>query len=195
MSTGQAILAAMTLRIRPTTLNDIAALPAIERAAAGRFRDFPALAWLADGEVISAEQHLDYVERGLSWLALANDQPVGFILAEAHPSSLFIVELSVDLDWQGKGIGRQLIACVADCARKRGLTALTLTTFRDVPWNAPFYARLGFEKMTTLTPELRQKREEETAHGFAYETRCAMRLPLQYRPVALRLPGLQNPEQ
>ena len=50
MSTGQAILAAMTLRIRPTTLNDIAALPAIERAAAGRFRDFPALAWLADGE-------------------------------------------------------------------------------------------------------------------------------------------------
>ena len=103
MSTGQAILAAMTLRIRPTTLNDVAALPAIERAAAGRFRDFPALAWLADGEVISAEQHLDYVERGLSWLALANDQPVGFILAEAHPSSLFIVELSVDLDWQEQG--------------------------------------------------------------------------------------------
>lgn len=178
MSTGQAILAAMTLRIRPTTLNDIAALPAIERAAAGRFRDFPALAWLADGEVISAEQHLGYVERGLSWLALANDQPVGFILAEAHPSSLFIVELSVDLDWQGKGIGRQLITCVADHARRKGLTALTLTTFRDVPWNAPFYARLGFEKMTTLTPELRRKREEETAHGFAYETRCAMHLPL-----------------
>ena len=166
----------MTIRIRPTTRNDVAALSAIERAAAGRFRDFPALAWLADGEVISAEQHLGYVERGLSWLALANDHPVGFILAEAHPSSLFIVELSVDLEWQGKGIGRQLIACVADHARNRGLT--TLTTFRDVPWNAPFYARLGFEKMTTLTPELRQKREEETAHGFAYETRCAMRLPL-----------------
>lgn len=178
MSTGQAILAAMTIRIRPTTLSDVAALSAIERAAAGRFRDIPELAWLADGEVIPAEQHLDYAERGLSWLALANDQPVGFVLAEAHPSSLFIVELSVDLDWQGKGIGRQLIARVADCARKRGLTALMLTTFRDVPWNAPFYARLGFEMMTRLTPELRRKREEETAHGFAYESRCAMRLPL-----------------
>ncbi|KUR02457.1 GNAT family N-acetyltransferase [Enterobacter cloacae complex sp. P3B] len=168
----------MTIRIRPTTLSDVAALSAIERAAAGRFRDIPELAWLADGEVIPAEQHLDYAERGLSWLALANDQPVGFVLAEAHPSSLFIVELSVDLDWQGKGIGRQLIACVADCARKRGLTALTLTTFRDVPWNAPFYARLGFEMMTRLTPELREKREEETAHGLAYDSRCAMRLPL-----------------
>ncbi|WP_048999311.1 GNAT family N-acetyltransferase [Enterobacter bugandensis] len=168
----------MTIRIRPTTLSDVAALSAIERAAAGRFRDIPELAWLADGEVIPAEQHLDYAERGLSWLALANDQPVGFVLAEAHPSSLFIVELSVDLDWQGKGIGRQLIARVADCARKRGLTALTLTTFRDVPWNAPFYARLGFEMMTRLTPELREKREEETAHGLAYDSRCAMRLPL-----------------
>lgn len=178
MSTGQAILAAMTIRIRPTTLSDVTALPAIERAAAGRFRDIPELAWLADGEVISAEQHLEYTERGLSWLALANGQPVGFILAEAHPSSLFIVELSVDLDWQGKGTGRQLIACLADHARKKGLTSLTLTTFRDVPWNAPFYARLGFERVTELTPELRQKREEEAAHGLAYEARCAMRLPL-----------------
>ena len=168
----------LNITVRPTHPGDVTALPAIERAAGERFRDYPELAWLAEGEVISAEQHLDYVERGLSWLALANDQPVGFILAEAHPSSLFIVELSVDLDWQGKGIGRRLIACVADQARKRGLASLTLTTFRDVPWNAPFYARLGFEMITTLTPELREKREEETAHGFAYETRCAMRLPL-----------------
>ncbi|MCX5575050.1 GNAT family N-acetyltransferase [Enterobacter sp. E-TC7] len=172
----------MNIYIRPTTSDDVAALPAIERAAGERFRDDPDLAWLADGEVISAEQHLDYAERGLSWLALANDRPVGFILTEAHPSSLFIVELSVDLAWQGKGIGRQLIARAADHARKLGLTSLTLTTFRNVPWNAPFYARMGFEMMTTLTPELREKREEETAHGLAYESRCAMRLPLNRRP-------------
>ncbi|WP_368267856.1 GNAT family N-acetyltransferase [Enterobacter cloacae] len=168
----------LNITVRPTHPGDVTALPAIERAAGERFRDYPELAWLAEGDVISAEQHLDYAERGLSWLALANDQPVGFILAELHVSSLFIVELSVHLDWQGKGIGRRLIACVADQARKRGLASLTLTTFRDVPWNAPFYARLGFEMITTLTPELREKREEETAHGLAYDARCAMRLPL-----------------
>ncbi|WJW86601.1 MULTISPECIES: GNAT family N-acetyltransferase [Enterobacter] len=168
----------LNITLRPTRPGDVAALPAIERAAGKRFREVPELAWLADGEVISAEQHLEYVERELSWLARVNDRPVGFILTEAHSSSLFIVELSVDLNWQGKGIGRQLIACAADHARTLGLASLTLTTFRDVPWNAPFYAKLGFKKMTTLTPELRQKREEETAHGFAYETRCAMRLPL-----------------
>lgn len=168
----------LNITVRPTRPGDVTALPAIERAAGERFRDYPELAWLAEGEVISAEQHLDYAERGLSWLALANDQPVGFILAELHVSSLFIVEISVHLDWQGKGIGRRLIACVADQARKRGLASLTLTTFRDVPWNAPFYARLGFEMITTLTPELREKREEETAHGLAYDARCVMRLPL-----------------
>ena len=168
----------LNITVRPTRPGDVTALPAIERAAGERFRDYPELAWLAEGEVISAEQHLDYAERGLSWLALANDQPVGFILAELHVSSLFIVELSVHLDWQGKGIGRRLIACVADQARKRGLASLTLTTFRDVPWNAPFYARLGFEMITTLTPELREKREEEMAHGLAYDARCGMRLPL-----------------
>jgi GNAT superfamily N-acetyltransferase len=178
MSTAQAILAAMHIHIRATAPDDVTALPAIERAAGARFRDDPTLAWLADGEVISAEQHLAYAERGLSWLALADTRPVGFILAEAHSSSLFIVELSVDLDWQGKGIGRQLIACAADHARERGLASLTLTTFRNVPWNAPFYARLGFEYVTELTPELRQKREEETAHGLAFDSRCAMRLPL-----------------
>ena len=94
------------ITVRPTRSGDVAALSAIERAAAGRFRDIPEFAWLADGEVITAEQHLDYAERGFSWLALANDRPVGFILTEAHASSLFIVELSVDRAWQGKGIGR-----------------------------------------------------------------------------------------
>lgn len=168
----------LNITVRPTRCDDVYALPAIERAAGERFRRYPELAWLAEGEVISAEQHLEYAERGQSWLALANDRPVGFILTEAHSSSLFIVELSVDLDWQGKGIGRQLIACVADHARKLGLTSLTLTTFRDVPWNAPFYARLGFEQIAELTAELRQKRDDEAAHGLAYESRCAMRLSL-----------------
>ncbi|MEG7491683.1 GNAT family N-acetyltransferase [Enterobacter hormaechei] len=164
--------------LRPTRIDDVAALPAIERAAGQRFRDVPELAWLSDNEVICVEDHLGYAGRGLSWLALADDRRVGFILAEAHPSSLFIVELSVHLDWQGRGLGRQLIARAVAHARSLGLNSLTLTTFRDVPWNAPFYRRLGFEMLTTLTPELRQKREEETAHGLAYGSRCAMRLPL-----------------
>lgn len=170
----------MDMIFRPTTHHDAAALPAVERAAGQRFQHIPALAWLADGPVISAARHDAFVEQGLSWSALAGNHPVGFILAEVHSSSLFIVELSVHLDWQGNGIGRQLIACAVEHARAMGLGSLTLTTFSDVPWNAPFYARLGFVEVPehALTPALRQKREEEAAQGFAYGSRCAMRLPL-----------------
>lgn len=175
---NRAILPAMNITCRPTHPFDVAALPAIERAAARRFRQYPELAWLADSEVLSSQQHLDFVRQGLSWLAIAENQPVGFILAEAHRASLFIAELSVHLAWQGHGIGRELLRCAIDNARERGFSSLTLTTFRDVPWNAPFYARMGFEYEAdeALAPELQQKRAQEAAHGLAFGTRCAMRL-------------------
>nr|VUD35203.1 Histone acetyltransferase HPA2 [Raoultella sp. NCTC 9187] len=56
----------------------------------------------------------------------------------------FIVEIAVHQQWQGRGIGRMMLTRVADTARAMGYPALTLTTFREVPWNAPFYTRLGF---------------------------------------------------
>lgn len=93
---------------------------------------------------------------------------------------LFIVELSVHQASQGIGLGRRLLSDVAVEAKARSFTSLTLTTFRDVPWNAPWYARMGFEMLpeTSLNAALRQKLAQEVAHGMAYESRCAMRLML-----------------
>lgn len=171
----------MNITLRATTLADTAALPAIERSAGQRFLLIPELAWIADDCGITLAQHRQYTENKMSWLAIADEIPVGFLLAEALPSSLFIAEISLQKEWQGKGIGRRLICYVAEQAREQGYTSLTLTTFRDVPWNAPWYARLGFEMLAeeTLPAKLRQKREEEAAHGLAYESRCAMRLMLR----------------
>lgn len=170
----------MTFSCRPTTQFDIAALPAIERAAGQRFAQIPELAWLAEGPVISVDQHQQAASDGLSWVVLAGDCPVGFLLAEAQDDSLFITEISLHLACQGQGLGRRLIDFVAAVARERGFTSLTLTTFRQVSWNAPWYARMGFEILpeAALTAALRQKRQEESAHGLAYESRCAMRLML-----------------
>lgn len=170
----------MNLSFRHTTLTDIANLPDIERSAGQRFRQIPSLAWIADDRVISLAQHRQYADSGMSWLALADNHPVGFLLAEELGSSLFIAEVSLHQQWQGKGIGRRLIDYVAKQAREKGYTSLTLTTFRDVPWNAPLYARIGFEMLAdeTLPATLRQKREEEAAHGLAFASRCAMRLRL-----------------
>lgn len=171
----------MTLLFRPTAAADCAALPAIERAASQRFLPLPELAWLASGPVITCEQHQQYSHDELSWLALSDDDPIGFVVAEAQGTSLFIVEISLHIAWQGQGLGRRLLIYVAEQARQKGFTALTLTTFRDVPWNAPWYARMGFEILSeaTSSAEIRHKRTEETAHGLAYESRCAMRLTLE----------------
>ncbi|HGK7505570.1 GNAT family N-acetyltransferase [Kluyvera cryocrescens] len=170
----------MTFSVRPTTRHDIAALPAIEHAAGQRFTQIPELAWLAAGPVISVGQHQQAASAGMSWVVLAGDCPVGFLLAEAQDASLFIVEISLHRAWQGQGLGRRLIDFVATVAKERGFTSLTLTTFRQVSWNAPWYARMGFEILpeAALTAALRQKRQEESAHGLAYESRCAMRLML-----------------
>jgi hypothetical protein len=55
--------------------------------------------------------------------------------------------------------------------------ALTLTTFRDVPWNAPYYARLGFVMLgpAELGPELRDLIERETISIPSDAARVAMR--------------------
>ncbi|QIR29029.1 GNAT family N-acetyltransferase [Kluyvera genomosp. 3] len=171
----------MIYTFRPTSPADISALPAIERAAAQRFALLPEFSWLAAGPVICAERHQHFVSQAMSWLALADDRPVGFLLAEAHDASLFIVEFSLHLDWQGRGLGRRLMAYAIEQAREKGFSALTLTTFRDVPWNAPWYARMGFEIVpeALLNDALRQKLREEAAHGLAAESRCAMRLALR----------------
>ena len=170
----------MIFSVRPTTIADTALLPAIEQDAGQRFRDIPELTRIADGPVISLENHQQFVRRGMSWVALADNRPVGFLLAEAQGKSLFIVEISLHRAWQGKGLGRKLMAYMQAWASQRRFSELTLTTFRDVPWNAPWYARMGFEMLpeTSLSAALRPKLAQEVAHGMAYESRCAMRLML-----------------
>ena len=147
----------MNITLRATTLADTAALPAIERSAGQRFLLIPELAWIAEDQMLSAAQHQAFAAAGMSWLAQVDALPVGFLVAETLGSSLFIAELSLHLEWQGKGIGRRLIEYVAEQAHAKGYT-------------------LAEE---TLPAKLRQKREEEAAHGLAFESRCAMHLMLR----------------
>jgi hypothetical protein len=51
-----------------------------------------------------------------------------------------------------------------------------LTTYRDVPWNGPFYARRGFRTISRLGPGLRAIRDHEKAIGDdGFGPRIAMR--------------------
>ncbi|HDS1818743.1 TPA: GNAT family N-acetyltransferase [Pseudomonas putida] len=163
--------------IRPTLARDIPWLADVERSAAQAFAQLPALAWLAEGDVLDGAAHQHFVDAGASWLAEgAAGQILGFACARREQQALHIHEVSVRREAQGQGIGRMLLNRLVVEARIAGARELTLTTFADVLWNAPFYARYGFETIAEglLCPRLRKILASENAHGLT--GRCAMRL-------------------
>ncbi len=169
------------ITIRLAISEDADALPAIEQSAGLAFRAIPELAWLADGDNVSPGRHRALIAQGACWVAADDqDRPVGFLSAEVIGDALHIWELDVRLDRQGQGIGRALLErAIADVGR-RGLAAVTLTTFRAVTWNAPFYRKVGFRVLegAEIDERLATLLQEEAAHGLPADRRCAMRLDL-----------------
>ncbi|WP_438015126.1 GNAT family N-acetyltransferase [Sorangium sp. So ce315] len=107
-------------------------------------------------------------------------RPLAFLGAEAVGDELHIRELDVDLDHQGRGLGRRLLSHVIAWARTAKFQALTLTTFRTVPWNGPFYATMGFRELPPAETSARLAAilKNEARHGPNPAQRCAMRLDL-----------------
>lgn len=115
------------------------------------------------------------------WVAVdKNDVPVGFVYARRIEDHLYIQELDVLRAYQRRGIGGRLIDAVCGAAKGGGLAAVTLSTFADVPWNAPYYERLGFRalRQSSLTPGMRTIEKEEAAFGLDVSRRVFMRRTL-----------------
>jgi GNAT superfamily N-acetyltransferase len=163
--------------IRSARPDDLHALPLIERAAAAIFRSTP-YAYLADDDPVSAQ--VDLAEEHVWVAADQDDKPIAFALVHVLDASVHLHELDVHPDYAHQGLGRRLIATVADWARARGATALTLTTFDDVPWNGPHYTRLGFRTLdlATLSPGLQAVRQGESEAGLPMAKRICMQLDL-----------------
>jgi GNAT superfamily N-acetyltransferase len=155
-------------------------LPDIERSAARAFHRLPDLGWMPGNFVTSVEEHLASIARGTLWVAQKHGSVVGFLTADITGGELHIDEFNVQLDCQGRGIGSQLIAAALVYASANKLTAVTLTTFRTVPWNGPFYEIAGFKVLegTDIGPRLQTILDREVEHGLPRDKRCAMRLSI-----------------
>ena len=94
------------------------------------------------------------------------DPPVGFVSVDVVDGCAHIDQLSVLAEHGGRGTGRALLDRAVRWARDAGLGAVTLTAFRDVPWNAPFYRRAGFEVVDDPSPGLAALRAAERAEGL-----------------------------
>ena len=159
--------------------HDLGKLSAIERAAAMQFPDH-LITPKERVSVVPLSQLVEARENGRLWVALTwEQQPVGFIIVALEADAGFIVEVDVLPDHQGRGLGRALIQEVVDWAREKGLHRVTLTTFSDVPWNAPFYERLGFCRIdrNQLTKDFTRKLDDEERRGL--RGRVAMELLIE----------------
>ena len=162
--------------IRTGRQEDLPALDAIEQSGAETFTDFGQP--LVDGSPPApADQWAKALDDGLLWVAEDADVGViGFVAGEITDDGLYIEEVDVAMERQKQGNGRRLMQAAIDWARTARLPAVTLTTFRHIPFNAPFYASMGFAVLDEPTPHLAATLADEIARGF--EHRCAMRLAL-----------------
>lgn len=163
-------------RVRLARPDDLYALPSIERSAATLFRD-AGLAWIADGDTMDAALLAAACRNQTLWVAVNDeDEPVGFLAAHPLDESFHIAELSVARPHQNRGMGAALIAAVVEHASRKGFCAVTLTTYRDLSWNGPFYSKQGFAEIDAATAgdgHVRKVRAEMEA-GHDASRRCVM---------------------
>jgi GNAT superfamily N-acetyltransferase len=166
--------------IRLANPDEVARLPAVERRAARLFDN-----WLTETgltaefleQVSSMEELEDARVRGHLWVAVSSaDGPVGFAVVLVLDQAAHLDELDVVPEYGCRGIGSRLLQAVCDWAGEAGYETVTLSTFRDVPWNAPFYERRGFVAVDhgNLPPEHVGLIDSERARGLRTERRVVM---------------------
>jgi GNAT superfamily N-acetyltransferase len=157
--------------IRVARPEEYGALRSIEEAADSIF---------ADVGIGPFQQSEDDNHLAQAAVVFASGNPaVGFACVELVDGAAHIWQVSVHPRAARQGRGRALLNAVCDWATVQGLPAVTLTTFRDVAWNGPFYAKLGFRELQDLTPGLASIRDHERSIGDDnFGPRIAMRKDL-----------------
>jgi GNAT superfamily N-acetyltransferase len=149
---------------------------AVERAAGAQFADV-GMPEIAAHEPMGAASMGQYVDGGRAWVAVDGaGAVVGYVLADVVDGAGHVEQLSVDPGWQRRGLGRGLVDAVAGWACAHGMAGLTLTTFKDVPWNGPAYERMGFVVIPEdeWSPGLRALVAEEEGYGLDRDLRVVM---------------------
>ncbi len=128
-------------------------------------------------------------DRGESPLAafVAGDPPVGFAWLTLVCGQAHLEQISVLPEHGRRGIGRALLEAAATWAAGARYERLTLCTFRDVPWNGPFYRSAGFVELDEREwcPELHEIRDAERSNGLdEFGIRLVMVLVLGAQPGA-----------
>ncbi len=162
--------------IRLGRLDDVERLRAIERASGEPFRGI-GMDRIADDEPASAADLALRIGADRLWVvADDDDRALAYLMADPLGRHAHIEQVSVHPDAARRGLGAELIEQAGRWGRAAGLADLTLCTFAAVPWNAPYYRRLGFRELAEadLDAPLAALRRHEADLGLDQWPRTAM---------------------
>ena len=154
--------------VRTATVDDVTSMQAVDIAARQRFReiDDPRIAGAADDPPYGSEGLTRAATEQRAWVAVDDvGEVIGFAVACTIDGEGHLDELAVTPAHGRRGVGRALVDEVLAWSAAQGLPSVTLITFRDVPWNLPFYETLGFEAVTALTPALQAALDQSASWG------------------------------
>jgi GNAT superfamily N-acetyltransferase len=166
--------------IRPPGRSELEILRRLERDAGRAFAAI-GMTEIAEDEPLSVAELEAFRVRGRAWVAVdERDCPIAYLLSSVVDECAHIDQVDVAPSHARRGVGAALIDQLAAVARREGRPALTLTAFRDVPWNAPYYERLGFVVVEPADqrPELATLVSRESAAIPGDAPRVAMRRSL-----------------
>jgi GNAT superfamily N-acetyltransferase len=154
--------------IRIAQAHEIASLPAIEMAAAQRFlnSNHPAA---ADGQPLSVALHARWLAHDGVWVAEGpRGELAGFLAWIPLALDMYVVELDVHPAHGGQRLGAHMLDALASFGARMGFARMVLRTFLDVPWNAPYYHKLGFAPLAQHEEhaELTSIRAQEASVGL-----------------------------
>lgn len=166
--------------LRTARADDLTALADVERRAQALFRPLGYEALFSSQLVDPTELRAAQRSGRLCVAVDPADRPVAFALVARLRDWAQLAEVDVVPEWGRRGVGTALVQWAIDWARAHAFRRMVLSTMRDVPWNAPFYRRFGFEVRPAedLPPELRQLRAEEARRGLPVGERVVMTLTL-----------------
>lgn len=109
-------------------------------------------------------------------VATCDGRPVGYAAGIDLGPLYWLRAIGVDPAHGRRGIGRALVQAVCDEGRALFHRAIGLTTYRHVPFNAPFYERCGFLAVSQqeIDATLAEWLERERPAGASPESRVAM---------------------
>ncbi len=100
------------------------------------------------------------------FLRVVGRPPVGFAhVLEEEDGAAHLQQLVVDPAHARRGLGSALVDAACAEATRRGHDRLSLTTFRDVIFNRPFYERLGFVVVDEPDGLLARHLQQERAYA------------------------------